>query len=88
MNVPKVEHVRVQGVVYGAGSIALALAHLNSGILDADGLKFSGLLILPAVVGMAIGFAIQDRLDQERFRWVILLVLAVAGLNLIRRGLF
>ncbi len=88
MDVPKVEHVRVQGVVYGAGSIALALAHLNSGILDAAGFKFSAILILPAIVGMAIGFAIQDRLDQERFRWVILLVLAVAGLNLIRRGLF
>ncbi len=88
MSVPKIEHVRVQGVVYGAGSIALALAHVNSGVLDGPGLKFSALLVLPAVVGMAIGFAIQDRLDQEKFRWAILIVLTIAGLNLVRRGLF
>ncbi len=88
LNVPKVEHVRIQGVVYGAGSVALALAHLNSGILDTQGLKFSALLIVPAIIGMTLGFAIQDRLDQEKFRWAILIVLAVAGLNLIRRGLF
>lgn len=88
LNVPKIEHVRVQGVVYGAGSVALALAHLNSGILNADRLSFSAILILPAVVGIALGFAIQDRMDQNRFRLVILIVLVVAGLNLIRRGLF
>ncbi len=88
MSVPKIEHVRVQGGVYGAGSIALALAHVNSGVLDGPGLKFSALLVLPAVLGMAIGFAIQDRLDQEKFRWAILIVLTIAGLNLVRRGLF
>ncbi len=88
LNVPKVEHVRVQGVVYGAGAVALALAHLNSGVLDAEGLKFSAVLVLPAIIGMTAGMAIQDRLDQEKFRWAILIVLAVAGLNLFRRGLF
>lgn len=88
MNVPKIEHVRVQGVVYGAGAVALALAHLKSGVLDPAGLRFSAMLVLPAVIGMAIGLAVQDRLNQERFRWAILVVLTVAGLNLIRRGLF
>lgn len=87
LNVPKVEHVRVQGVVYSLGATALALAHLNSGILDASGLTFSATLILPAIFGMTAGFLIQDRLDQEKFRWAILVVLTIAGLNLIRRGL-
>lgn len=88
LNVPKVEHVRVQGVVYALGATALTLAHLRSGVLDANGLKFSALLILPAMLGMVTGFVIQDRLDQEKFRWAILIVLVVSGLNLIRRGLF
>lgn len=87
LNVPKVEHVRVQGVVYVSGAVTLALAHLNSGVLDAEGLTFSAALILPGVLGMVAGFAIQDRLDQEKFRWAILIVLTIAGLNLIRRGL-
>lgn len=88
LNVPKIEHVRVQGVVYSTGAVMLALAHLKSGVLDAESITLSAALILPAVLGMLGGFAIQDRLDQDKFRWAILIVLTVAGLNLIRRGLF
>jgi len=87
LDTPKVEHVRVQGVLYSSGAIALALAHLKSGVLDAEGLAFSAALILPVVLGVTAGFAIQDRLDQNRFRWAVLVVLALAGLNLVRRGL-
>ena len=87
MNTPKLEHVRVQGVVYSTGAIALVLAHLNSGILNAEGLTLSALLIIPGCLGLGVGFAILDRMDQEKFRWAILIVLVVAGLNLIRRGL-
>ena len=87
LNTPKVEHVRVQGVLYSTGAITLALAHLKSGVLDGEGMVFSAALILPAMLGVAAGFAIQDRLDQNRFRWAVLVVLAIAGLNLVRRGL-
>lgn len=88
LNVPKIEHVRVQGVVYSTGAVMLALAHLKSGVLNASGFTLSAALILPAVLGLVGGFVVQDRLDQDKFRWAILIVLAVAGLNLIRRGLF
>lgn len=88
LNIAKTEHVRIQGVVYSLGACALCLAHLKSGILNAGGLYFSSALIAPAVIGLAAGFVIQDRLDQERFRWAILIVLLVSGLNLIRRGMF
>ena len=87
LNVPKVEHVRVQGVVYGLGAVMLTAAHLRSGVLSGVGLSLS-LAILPvALAGMGLGVTIQDRLDQKRFRFVVLVVLAVAGLNLVRRGL-
>lgn len=86
LNTPKVEHVRVQGVLYSTGAVALALAHTKSGVLSGEGFLFSAALILPAVLGVTAGFAIQDRLDQNRFRWAVLVVLAIAGLNLIRRG--
>lgn len=87
LKIPKVEHVRVQGVLYSSGAVMLALAHLRSGVLDRDGFVLSALLVLPAIIGVAVGFSIQDRLDQEKFRWAVLVVLTVAGLNLIRRGL-
>jgi len=88
LNTPKTEHVRVQGVLYATGAVMLTLAHLKSGILDGEGLLFSAALVVPAMIGVVAGFAIQDRLDQTKFRYAILIVLTIAGLNLVRRGLF
>ena len=84
---PKAEQIRVQGVVYGAGAVMLLAAHLNSGVLNGQTAPLSVALLVPAMVGMVIGFKVQDRLDQERFRKATLAVLVIAGLNLIRRGL-
>lgn len=83
----KREQVRVQGVVFLLGSIMLMFAHLRSGVLNATTLPLSLLLVIPAVAGLWIGFRLQDRLDPARFRWWTLALLALAGLNLVRRGL-
>ncbi|MDA8585616.1 sulfite exporter TauE/SafE family protein [Rhodobacteraceae bacterium] len=88
LGTPKIEHVRAQGVIYASGAVVLTLAHLQSSVLSGAGLGLSVGLILPCLLGMGVGFAIQDRLDQQRFRMVVLVVLALAGLNLIRRGVF
>ncbi|MEE9388068.1 MAG: sulfite exporter TauE/SafE family protein [Paracoccaceae bacterium] len=85
--VPKNDHIRVQGVVYGTGALVLFFAHLKSGVLNGATLPLSLWLVIPALAGMALGFSVQDRLDQRRFRRATLIVLIVAGLNLLRRGL-
>ncbi len=87
VDTPKAKQIVVQGVVYGLGAAILLLAHLTSGILNATTGPLSWMLLLPAVVGMWFGFQIQDRLDQRRFRQLTLVVLIVAGVNLIVRGL-
>ncbi|MGI9388624.1 MAG: sulfite exporter TauE/SafE family protein [Boseongicola sp.] len=87
LKTPKQEQMRVQGVVYGAGAVMLTLAHLRSSILNAETAKLSALLVLPALLGIALGFAVQDRMSQEKFRRATLLVLIIGGLNLIRRGM-
>lgn len=87
LETPKVEQVRVQGIVYGSGAVMLMGAHIQSGILNLQTAPISAAMLLPALAGLAIGFRIQDRLDQEKFRTATLLVLIVAGLNLIRRAL-
>ncbi len=83
----KAEQVRVQGVIYGLGAVALLGAHLGSGVLRAETLPFSAVLLPPALVGMWLGGRIQDRIDQVTFRKATLLVLTLAALNLVRRGL-
>ncbi len=87
MDTPKQESVRVQGVLYGVGSILRVGGRLRSGVLNAETLRFSTALLVPATIGLLLGFILQDRLDQARFRKLTLIVLVVAGLNLVRRGL-
>lgn len=88
LDADKAESVRVQGVVYLIGAAILALAHLASGVLNPVTLPLSALLTLPGVLGLFVGFAIHDRLDQARFRRWTLVVLVVTGLNLLRRAFF
>jgi uncharacterized membrane protein YfcA len=85
-NTEKREQIRVQGVVYGLGSVLLLVSHLGSGVLRAQTLPLSLMLVPPALAGVMAGFWLQDKLDQESFRKVTLWVLLIAGLNLIRRG--
>ena len=79
--------MRIQGVVFALGSLLFATAHMISGVVRLETLVFSAFIAAPALIGTAIGFAIQDRVDQATFRKLTLLVLLLAGLNLIRRGL-
>ncbi len=79
--------MRIQGVIYGAGSVILAAAHLKSGVLNATTLPVSAALVIPALLGTWIGFQVHDRMDPARFRRWTQIVLLIAGLNLVRRGL-
>lgn len=87
LETPKAKQLLVQGVVYGLGSISLFGGHLQSGILNASTAPFSAVLLIPAFVGMQLGFRASDRLNPDVFRKVTLVVLLIAGGNLVRRGL-
>lgn len=87
LNTPKQDQMRVQGVIYGMGSVALLGAHVGSGVLRAETTPFSALLILPALLGMLIGGKVVNRIDQAMFKRATLIVLLIAGANLLRRAL-
>jgi len=82
----KAEQMRVQGVIYGLGAVLLLVSHVGSGVLRAETVPLSLALVPPALLGIGLGFWLQDRFDQETFRKVTLWVLLLAGLNLVRRG--
>lgn len=86
IDTPKTEQVRVTGVVFIAGSIVYVFAHLISGILTPATAVFSAAIAVPAMLGLALGFTLQDRIDHATFRKVTLIILVIAGFNLIRRG--
>ncbi len=86
-HIPKREVVRVQGISFLVGSIVLSGAHIRSGLLGPVMLPLSLWMVIPAMAGMGLGYVVHDRLDQEKFRKATLVVLVLAGLNLLRRGL-
>ena len=87
LNTEKSEQMRVQGVIYGMGAVALTAAHVTSGVLRAETLPFSVAMVIPAVTGLLVGQALHDRIDQQVFRKATLAVLTLAGFSLILRGL-
>ncbi|MEM5476228.1 sulfite exporter TauE/SafE family protein [Pacificibacter sp. AS14] len=87
LDTPKKDQVRVTGVIFGAGAVVLGLSHLKSGLLNAQTIPLSLFMIIPVLIGQTLGNRLQDRLDQQKFKRLTLLVLVVAGLNLIRRGM-
>ncbi len=86
MNTPKIEQIRVQGVIYSIGSVILLSAHLNSGVMNEQTIPYSAAMIVPAVLGQFVGARINARLNQKLFRKATLIVLVIAGFNLLRRG--
>ena len=87
LNTEKMEHMRAQGVIYGLGSVALAGAHVGSGVLRAETLPLSLALIAPALLGQWLGGKVLNRIDQVAFKKATLFVLLIVGMNLIRRSL-
>lgn len=86
INIDKREMVRVQGVVFLLGAVVLTVAHLITGVLNAQTLPLSLILCVPAIAGMLVGFAVQDRLDLAQFRFWTQVLLVITGLNLVRRA--
>jgi uncharacterized membrane protein YfcA len=86
-NLEKQAQMRAQGVIYGLGAILLLIGHARSGIATLPALSLGTFAILPACIGIWIGFKVQDRINQHVFRIATLSVLVLAGLNLIRRGI-
>ena len=87
LETPKAKQMLVQGVVYGLGSVTLFVGHLQSGVLNAVTAPWSAALLIPAFLGMQVGFWMSDRMNPVMFRRATLIVLVVAGANLVRRGL-
>lgn len=87
LDTPKDRTILVQGLVFSLGAVSLLFGHIQSGVFTSVTAVFSALLLVPMYLGQRIGFWWGDRLDADLFRKITLIVLVVAGANLVRRGL-
>jgi uncharacterized protein len=85
---PKDEFVRASGMLLFIGSVPLAMAYIQQGFLTQDIAAVSLVLVVPTLVGFALGARLRKRISNEKFRRVLLYVFLLLGLNLLRRGIW
>ena len=88
LKLPKDEFVRSVGMAWFAFSIPLAMSYWNNGIFSGDIIYLSLYACIPGMIGIRVGEAIRERINQKIFRIVMLVTLLFMGLNLVRRAVF
>jgi uncharacterized protein len=83
----KLQMIRAQGVVFLIGAATLLVSHLATGLANAETLGFSAALSVPALIGLFIGYRVQDQLGQGPFRRWTQGLLVLTGLNMVRLAL-
>ncbi|MBT6960759.1 MAG: sulfite exporter TauE/SafE family protein, partial [Rhodospirillaceae bacterium] len=87
LRIPKDEFVSALALMYFLGSFALygSLAAASILTLDVAAVSAIGAVIIGLMI--LIGQKIRERLDEERFRRLILVLLFIVGCDLLRRAL-
>lgn len=75
------------GLIALCGSIPLSASLIGLGIVSVPQLWGSTLALIPTLFGIAVGQWLRQRIDQARFRHLLLVALVFLGTNLLRRGL-
>ncbi|MDH5748166.1 MAG: sulfite exporter TauE/SafE family protein [Rhodospirillales bacterium] len=88
LRLDKDEFVRTVGLVWFTAAVPMVIAYAGNGILTKDLAVVSLIACVPGFIGVAIGQAIRNRINQETFRKALLIILFIIGLNLIRRAFF
>jgi len=88
LKLPKDDFVRAVGMAWFTLSLPLAFAYWRNGIFSGDVIYLSVFACIPGMVGIRIGEVIRERINQETFCKVMLVMLFLIGLNLIRRAVF
>lgn len=87
LRLDKDDFVAAVGVTYTVGGISLILVLTAFGLLGPQ-LYIWSILGVPAVLaGLWLGQRLRARLNPESFRKIVLVILFIAGLNLIRRSI-
>jgi len=82
------EFVRATGLLFALGSLPLVLGFWQNGLLNAQTGAVSAAMVVPALMGFAIGEQIRARMSGEIFRKLLLWAFLLMGLNLLRTALF
>lgn len=84
---PKDEFVGASGLLILAGTVPLIAGYWQAGLMTPTLAGMSALMILPTLLGFAIGEKLRAFFSAEQFRYLVLVVFLLMGLNLVKRVL-
>lgn len=79
--------VRTTGVLLFLGSLILGISYGVNDLLTPRQASLGLLLVIPALLGYALGEKLRERLSGSAFRKTVLIFFLLMGLNLVRRSL-
>ena len=88
LHLGKREFVFFVSMLYSFGGVTQVVSYTRLGLYETPILLLALATCLPNAVGLWIGTRIQDHIDAFLFRRVVLVVIALTGLNLLVRGLW
>jgi uncharacterized membrane protein YfcA len=88
LHLKKEEFIGAIGLVYMCMLIPAGFSLVGMGVLRAEHIVPGLVSLIPVGAALLAGQWVRGRIDQGRFRKVLLVSMALMGLNLIRKGLF
>lgn len=85
MRLEKTEYIRAFGFLLVIGAIPLLGGYLVNGLMTRELFLVSMIMVIPTLVGFAVGEKIRSRMDTSRYQKAVLVFFLLMGLNLIRK---
>ena len=88
LRLAKETFIATLGTFFLLGGIFVTVAFVGRGVLNAETAPSSLACVVAVFAGMWLGERFSRRIDQERFRKAVLIVLMLLGVNLVRRAIW
>ena len=88
MRLDREDFVRHSGFMLGVGALPLLAGYLSNGQMPWPLPLWSLAMIVPTLIGFAMGERLRPWLGGRAFRTAVLVLFFIAGLNLLRRAVF
>lgn len=88
LRLEKTDYIRAFGFLLVIGAIPLLGGYVVNGLMTRELFIISMIMVVPTLMGFAIGEKIRSKMDTSRYQKVVLVFFLLMGLNLIRKVWF
>ncbi len=88
LRLEKTDYIRAFGFLLVIGAIPLLGGYVVNGLMTRELFILSMIMVVPTLMGFAVGEKIRSKMDTSRYQKVVLVFFLLMGLNLIRKVWF